>query len=518
MAPEAAGRGVVERAVEGVAARRERAGIAAASFLPLLLLAALPVLLARLPPLDDYVNHLARMHVIAVDGRDPLLAQYYRIDWKLVPNLAEDLVVPPLAHVVGVYWAGKLFLIATLALLLSGPQAIHMALFRRASIAPLAAVLFLYNKFFAWGVVNYLFGVGVALWAIAAWIALRRAAPLRRGGVSLGFVLTLYLCHLSALGLYVVGLMGFEAWHARTRRIAWPDMAALLLPFAAVPLLLMLGPERDGGGVPAVWELAAKLQGPWLAVKTYWAAVDVAVCAVAAGLALLAWRRGALRVHPAAWWILAAFVPVYLALPTAVMSAWGADVRLPVGALFIALGFLDWSVPTPAAERRFLLVLLALAAVRVGGVEAAWRRLDRVTADMQASLSLIEPGSRVLAAEASEPPLLPALRYLPSLATIERSSLVAENFANPHQQVLAVREPYRAMTGGYHEPLPSIAELDAPSADGRRAYWRHWRRDYDYLYLLWTAASPAADPAGLERIYAARDFILYRIPHDRAGR
>jgi hypothetical protein len=508
---------MADGAVEGVIARRERAGGVAASFLPLLLLAALPVLLSRLPPLDDYINHLARMHVIAVAGRDPLLAQYYRIDWKLIPNLAEDLIVPPLVPVVGVYWAGKLFLLATLALLLSGPQAVHAALFRRVSLAPLAAVLFLYNKLFAWGVVNYLFGLGVALWAIAAWIALRRTAPLRRAAVSLGSVLTLYLCHLSALGLYMVALAGFELWHARTRRVAWPDTAALLLPFVVVPVLLMLGPEHDGGGAPAVWELAAKLQGAWLAVKTYWAAIDVAVCAIAAALALLAWRRGLLRVHPAGWWILAVFLPVYLALPTEMMSAWGADVRLPVGALFILLGFVDWSLPTPAAERRFLLVLLALAAVRVGAVEAAWRSLDRVTAEMRASLSFVEPGSRVLAAEAGEPPLLTALRYLPSLATIERSSLVAENFANPHQQVLTVREPYRAATGGYHEPLPTPAELDAPPA-GDRAYWRYWRRDYDYLYLLWTAGSPVTAPDGLERVFAAPDFVLYRIPHERTAR
>ena len=46
-----------------------------------------------LPPLFDYPNHLARLGLLT-EGGD----QFYRVVWAPLPNLAEDLIVPPLAR------------------------------------------------------------------------------------------------------------------------------------------------------------------------------------------------------------------------------------------------------------------------------------------------------------------------------------------------------------------------------------------------------------------------------------
>ena len=63
-------------------------------FVVLLAMTAIPVLLHPLPPLSDYVNHLARMHVIAAINSDPDLSRYYEVDWQVIPTLMMDLVVP----------------------------------------------------------------------------------------------------------------------------------------------------------------------------------------------------------------------------------------------------------------------------------------------------------------------------------------------------------------------------------------------------------------------------------------
>src|SRR6185437_10017563 len=52
----------------------------------LLMLVSIPILTQPLPPIEDYVNHLARMHVMASVGSDPDLARFYEIDWQIVPN------------------------------------------------------------------------------------------------------------------------------------------------------------------------------------------------------------------------------------------------------------------------------------------------------------------------------------------------------------------------------------------------------------------------------------------------
>src|SRR5262245_53234332 len=95
---------------EGPALTRRRSpgirSVHIVSFVLLLAVSALPLLDAKVPPFSDYINHLARCYVILVDGHDPLLAQFYSIKWQLIPNLAMDLIVPPLAHIVDIYTAG----------------------------------------------------------------------------------------------------------------------------------------------------------------------------------------------------------------------------------------------------------------------------------------------------------------------------------------------------------------------------------------------------------------------------
>ena len=103
----------------------------------LLLLVSIPIWTNQLPPLSDYANHLARMHVIATINKDPDLALFYEIDWQIIPNLMMDLTIPLLAPVVPIYHAGQIFLVATFALIMSGALALNRALFGRWSCSRL---------------------------------------------------------------------------------------------------------------------------------------------------------------------------------------------------------------------------------------------------------------------------------------------------------------------------------------------------------------------------------------------
>jgi hypothetical protein len=56
-------------------------GLVAALFVLLLAITSIPVVLHPWPPMSDYINHLARMQVIASINTDPDLARFYEIDW-----------------------------------------------------------------------------------------------------------------------------------------------------------------------------------------------------------------------------------------------------------------------------------------------------------------------------------------------------------------------------------------------------------------------------------------------------
>src|SRR5215831_5124958 len=172
--------------------------------------AAIPVLLHPLPPISDYINHLSRMHVIAAIGRDSDLARFYQVNWEIIPNLMMDMILPVLVRIMSIYAAGQAYMIASFVLILAGTFALNRQLHGRWSVLPLAAFPLLYNYVFLVGTMNYVSGIGLSLWALVAWIALRERNLVLRLTVSTLFVTALFFCHLYALGTYGLGLLAFE--------------------------------------------------------------------------------------------------------------------------------------------------------------------------------------------------------------------------------------------------------------------------------------------------------------------
>ena len=167
-------------------------GTVAALFILLLAITSIPIVLHPWPPMSDYINHLARMQVIATINSDPDLARFYEIDWQVIPNLMMDMIVPWLVRVVNVYLAGQIYTISSFVLILSGTLALHRQLFGRWSVLPMISFPLLYNNVFLVGTMNYVFGIGLALWALTSWIALRERTPVLRLAVSTLFILGLF--------------------------------------------------------------------------------------------------------------------------------------------------------------------------------------------------------------------------------------------------------------------------------------------------------------------------------------
>ena len=75
---------------------------------------------------------------------------------------------------------------------------------------------------------NYIFGIGVALWALAGWVAAASARWPLRFVLSTLCVVVLVFCHLSALGIYGLGLLPLEISGSGYRRTApWPPIIAI---------------------------------------------------------------------------------------------------------------------------------------------------------------------------------------------------------------------------------------------------------------------------------------------------
>lgn len=489
----------------------------------MLLVASIPIWTNPLPPLSDYINHLARMKVISAIGSDPNLARFYEIDWQPIPNLMMDLIVPILARVVTVYHAGQIFLVMMFALIMSGMLALNRALFGRWSAFPLVAFPLLYNHVFLVGLTNYIFGIGLALWALACWVTLRERHWSLRLTVSGLFVVLLFFCHLSALGVYGVGLLAIEIYRLWLRR-AEPlprrliDFVATGIPFLPAVLLLLLSPTLRLAE-ENYWERLGKIDGLIYAIEVYSDISAFALLAIVIAGAVWAARRNLLRFHPLFWVMLAVSGTVYLAMPRVAFATYMADQRLPIAFAFMLLACADLDLRHRIVRHGFLALLVATLLVRVIEVDVSWAELSTSTSEFRASVKRIKPGSRVLVAYAKpdggDDVADFGLVHAACLAIIERSALVTTVFSVKGKQILHVRPEWRSIVDNEDGTPPSTARLlvaaDKTNPDSPK-YWDLWPQHYDYVYLLFTESdADNPDPAHLTLMQDGTNFQLYRI-------
>jgi hypothetical protein len=180
-------------------------------------------------------------------------------------------------------------------------------------------------------------------------------------------------------------------------------------------------------------------------------------------------------------------------------------------------------------RRTFATVLVLLLAIRVFEVQSVWADLSPSMKSFHDSVQQIERGSKILVAYAD-----PGngddgrdlwLAHAACLAIIERSALVTTAFTVLGKQVLHVRTDYRERVDTEDGAPPSIKQLlqAAERTDGAAGvYWRHWTRDFDFLYVLFTDPDfKNPDPTRLTLIYVGPKFVLFKSqePHlDKPGR
>jgi hypothetical protein len=491
---------------------------------------SIPVLLYPLPPISDYINHLSRMHVIASLGSDPALARFYQVDWQVIPNLMMDMIVPNLVRVMSVYAAGQTYTIASFVLIMSGAFALNRQLFGRWSVMPLAAFPLLYNYIFLIGTMNYVFGIGLSLWALVAWIALRERHVALRLAVSSLFVILLFFCHLFALGTYGLALLAFELnrlWAQpgtppRPLAVRLADFVATGLPFLPVLPLLMMSPTWSLRG-DVSWELTGKGDGLFYVLDVYSDANAMLMAAVVTTVAGYAVYRGALRFQVFGAVLLAIGAVMYLAMPRVIFDTYMADQRLPISLAFMAvactqLDFDRLGLRPAAARYGVVAILFMMLAMRVAEVQGAWAALAPGMAQFRESVELIDRGSKVMVAyadpEGGDDVRELGLVHAACLAVIERSALVTTVFTVVGKQILHVRADFHDRVDTLDGSPPTMENMlrVADRDTGNDDYWRRWTTDYDYLYVLFTDGKYSnPDPARLTLVYAGERFMLYRI-------
>jgi len=493
----------------------------AALFAALLLIACIPLLLTPLPPLVDFPNHLARMHLLAALSHSPTLQQYYALAWRPLPDLAMDVLVPPLLGAVPLLTAGKLFLAASYLLSTGGVAVLHRVLHGRWSAWSLTAFLLIYNRMLLWGFVNFLFGLGLAVWALAGWIAWRERGVALRLSFGLIAALAVYFAHLMAFGIYGAMIAGYEVgrlWRDRAK----PEVAvgaALVAFLSFLPCLVLFAIEfvplhaatSIGSGIRFARPVR-KLDLPFSVFDLYNRPFDIAGFALAViGVSIAYWRRW-LRVAPAAVAPLIVLTLLYVVMPDTLFGATGADRRIPLAIALLLIAGSTWQAPFAREGRWFLSAAFVLFALRLGVVAATWQVSGQLYADLVAGLDTLPAGARIAVAFSDSEVNVEAvpLLHFPVLAVARRDAFVPTLFAYATQQPVAFTRQYGAvadqLSAGalWHFYVSDGAPLP-PAVAQALAHCR-------YITFAGRHAFALRPGSGLQPVFVSPRFQIYRLP------
>jgi hypothetical protein len=479
----------------------------------------------KIPALGDYLNHLARMHIIASADQNIHLSQFYKLKWDIVPDIGMDLFVPFLSKIFGIYLAGKIFISIILILITTGISAIHYSIYRKFSFAPFLAFLFLFNHALLIGLLNYMLAMGIAFWAIAIWVSIREYHPAIRFSVSFTFVIILFICHLYGVGLYGLSILCFEIWRLREKRekssrelIA--DTLVFSVPFLVIVFLMLFSPT-GGIGHETFWKpLDNKFKAIEWIIGLYHTNIDRMIGATIAGGILWALGKGIFRLHPVGWIILATGTTLFIFMPNILFGSGDADFRFPIAIVFLTIAFSYWELPKISYRAVFIAAVVLLVAVRFIGVGKTWVKLDRNYDEFRQSFNNIEPGSKLLTVWARYPEYpykkgLP-INYTNCMAIIDRSIYSPGIFTKEGHQVLTVKNEYKKINKKpFYFYTNDIVEAENNPTDnlGREGrYWKQWKDKFDYLLVLYTNKSDVNPlPDSLELKHKGKGFQLYLI-------
>jgi hypothetical protein len=496
-------------------------------------IALVPIFSVQVPCLGDYLNHLARIHILTHVAGSADLQRYYLRQWQLVPYFGMDVPVIALSHFIGLYAAGRMFVALCVLMPVAAAAALRYALFGRIGLTPAVAFLFSYNYVLALGFLNYLFTACLAVMLFALWIATAAWPPIRRILLFAPLSVLLYFSHVLGFVAYGILVFGYEtaqAIRASPRRLAGIATAFTVAASQAVlPALLAIYLRADTTfgtvKVTRYGTLSDRL-GAWLSPIYFPADGPTIIAAFALAPLLLIWLARPRGLASPAWPAALAMAVAACAAPHMLLNVWGTDMRLPLVAAIVLVGAVTPRAPRGrAATAACFACVLALLGIRAWDATTLLRRLDSQIAQLRDLLTHLPRGARLLVVDGPQDApgrLAPRaiIEHMSLVATIDRDAFVPLLFTGttPLQLAPAMRNSASQAVGALtlaqlQEGLARAAPPGPlpPYRDGAQMFWLGWPTKFDNVLLTHFGADAGKLPSNLQPVAGNAVATLYRI-------
>jgi hypothetical protein len=481
----------------------------------LMTLVTVPLFSTVLPPLFDYPNHLARMYLLMERGN-----AFYAVRWGPLPNLAQDLIVPPLAGLMPLDLASNLFLVMVFGLIAGGTIWLNRVATGAWRFWPLLAFLLLYNRIFLWGFVNYLFGIGIALGGMALWLALEPRRSWFRVLASSVVALLCYFSHIAALGFYALAILGVEArpaiaeFRARRWAVLGRQIATVGMQFMLPAVLFVSYWQWTAVGGVSYADFWRKADLVFSVFDNYDRVFDVACFALFLCLfGWLGWTRRLAMVPRLGWAVCIVFTS-YLLMPSQMYGGSNVDHRLPTAWFLLLIASSAPRFPT----RRFATAIGILAGsmllIRLAVIEYVWRQADEVYSVDLIGIDALPRGIKLAVAippDAIHVVSVPEV-HIPALAISRREAFVPTLFAYPGQQPIALQPSSAALAAAAPPQLFWAGLTGGDTAEITRLL--PVLQQYDYVAL--TGGGPIDVPPNrcLAEFYRQPSFQIFAVLHN----
>lgn len=501
------------------------------------LAACVPLIWPDIPPIVDLPGHMGRYRVQLDRDLYPWFDQWFRFQWSLIGNLGVDLLIEPLAPLIGLEPAVKLIVMAIPLLTVAGLLWIAREVHGRIPPTALFALPLAYSYPFQFGFVNFALSMGLALCLFALWVRMARQGRIGlRAAVFVPLSCLLWVCHTFGWG--VLGVLAFssELIRQHDRRVdtgadggaghwlaAWVRAGLGCVPLA-LPMLLMIA-WRSGDDVTGqtadffYWR--TKIAWVLMALRDRWLWFDVGSMAVIYLVLFKALRDPRIGYSRNLGLSALFMLAVYIVLPRIVFGSAYADMRMAPYMVAIAIIAIR---PKPGTTIRHGAILaglgLAFFLIRLGGTTISYWQFDRDYDTELAALPHLPVGAKVIGFvghNCHNAWRMSRLEHLPAIALERRMAYTDDQWSMAGAQLLTVR--YRAAGGFAHDPTQIVTEVKCA-----REWWRpvnyalaRFPRDaFDYVWLIRPPAYNPRYTAGLVPIWRAdgSDSVLFRVDHD----
>ena len=488
----------------------------------LVLVSAVPVLIADIAPLTDLPGHIGRYRVQLDLAQSEALQQFFRFEWRVIGNLGIDLLVIPLAKIFGLELAVRLIVASIAPLTVWGFLLVAREVHGRIPPTAFFALPFAFGYPFMFGFANFALSMAFAFLAFGFWLHLARLDRLRlRAALFVPVSMLIWTTHTFGWG--ALGVMAFSAELVRQldrgRGFLQAGLRAALhsLALAAPTLLMIFWRTGHVGGQTADWfNWRAKYYWVQWVLRDRWEWFDLAALIIVILLLARALRSPRIEFSRNLAASVLFLTIVFLLLPRIVFGSAYADMRL-VPFLF-ATAVIAIRLKARAGRgfaRAAALCAIGFALVRLGGTTASFWLYDKEYDRQLVALDHVPVGARLVSfvgRACREPWRASRLEHLPAIATVRRHAFSNDQWTMAGAQLLSAHYP----AGGdfVRDPSQIVTPLDC-----RRERWlpisralaKVPREGFDYIWLIDPPPYNLALVRGLQPVWRDGTSVLYRV-------